>query len=45
MMKNGAYQAVRHFIETGRRRIGLINLPGSLTTGQNAFARIPAGVG
>jgi LacI family transcriptional regulator len=33
--ESGAYQATRHFIETGRRRIGLINLPGSITTGQN----------
>ena len=33
--ENGAYQATRHFIEMGRRRVGLINLPGSITTGRN----------
>jgi LacI family transcriptional regulator len=33
--ENGAYQATRHFIEMGRRRIGLINLPGNITTGHN----------
>ncbi len=31
----GAYQAARHLIETGHKRIGLINLPLSLTTGQS----------
>ena len=32
---HGAYLATRHFIETGRKRIGLINLPFNTSTGQN----------
>ena len=30
----GAYEGVRHLIELGHRRIGLLNLPSSLTPGQ-----------
>lgn len=33
----GAYQAVRHLIELGHTRIGLINLSKSLTPGQERF--------
>ncbi len=32
---DGAYQATRHFIQTGHCRVGLINLPAAISTGRN----------